>query len=364
MPREKGINAGDEKRKIRCRRCQTVFSASLNETGAYPSYPSSLPKQSFIPGQTDTSGIPLAKTSRGFRPSDTVPNIASLGKKRELKKMTPYRSPNRQFQSNRISSLENDFSDMSDTKIWKMPGPTNEGFDIASDRARIRDLTPMSTVISDMPKAATIQMPGAENIHKGKTIILKMTTGVALSLGILVSVVLFFLSTSANEIVQEEFPEEKKETGDLMVAEEMLSSPPREPELHAAVKLITKYYAKNQPILIVNGIVSNVSPDDKSEIIVEAKMLDSDGSALFAATGPCGMLYRYRRLGGTKRESIGDLYKKGGKLYNCSIRSGGEKKFQLVFDGIPRDFDKDFTIKIKAFSSMDTEAPGKNSSRF
>lgn len=171
-----------------------------------------------------------------------------------------------------------------------------------------------------------------------------------------VSVLMFWFSRGEGEIELDEPAAEQVEIVVPDVAEAAVPATPSasDPQMPVTVIGSYKFVARgNEPILIVDGRVFNSTDDNKTQIVVEGQILDKDGNVKYTTTAPCGILHRNKDLKKTPRESIEKLYSPGGKPFTCSVKSGGRKKYQLIFDRMPEDFSDEYSVKVRVAASCD-----------
>jgi hypothetical protein len=123
----------------------------------------------------------------------------------------------------------------------------------------------------------------------------------------------------------------------------------------SAAPLVVTVYEGSQlkhkdkdPILVVRGEVLNPADIERTHILLEGQIVEKSGKVAFEAKGPCGKIYRNRKLRKTSRNSMNKLWTKSGELHNCKLQKDKSAKFQLVFDNIPADYSEEYTIRVKA----------------
>ncbi len=123
--------------------------------------------------------------------------------------------------------------------------------------------------------------------------------------------------------------------------------------LDEGYKLVIK---DKKPVLVVKGEVFNPGPTRRTRILLEGRIVDAGGNVRFTTRAPCGKLISNRKLKRTKRGRFSRLFVRKKAYVDCSLDPGKKKKFQMIFDDIPPDYDEEYTVKVKTlFSGHESE---------
>lgn len=141
-------------------------------------------------------------------------------------------------------------------------------------------------------------------------------------------------ASSADEVPEQTEAPSQAEQG------KTISQTPSRSGAHLQVEVEKRHTleaAGGNHILVVSGRVANLSEKKQTRILVHGKLIDKDGRAQAVAKVPCGVVYNDARLQKQKKGTFGSLFKKRGQFLNCGLRPGQNKKFKLIFEGIPKD---------------------------
>ena len=100
-------------------------------------------------------------------------------------------------------------------------------------------------------------------------------------------------------------------------------------------------------LLVVTGTVFNNSPVERKAVVLRGKLIDADGDVQGEIRIPCDKVIEDSALKGTRMGQIPTLYRKGGELEDCTIRGESSTIFQMVFESVPADYDSSFTVDIR-----------------
>ncbi len=125
-----------------------------------------------------------------------------------------------------------------------------------------------------------------------------------------------------------------------------------------SVKEGYKLYAKNKTeIIVVKGTVSNPTGSIKKRILLEGSMVDKTNTPLFTTRAPCGKLIADKRLKKTSSGEFSKLFTRNMEFIDCTLNPGEEKPFQMIFDDIPRDFNTEYSVKVKPLFAAEERLP-------
>ena len=109
-----------------------------------------------------------------------------------------------------------------------------------------------------------------------------------------------------------------------------------------------KLVRRNQSsILVVKGRIRNPGPTVRTRILLEGRVVGADGTIRFVTRSPCGKMFSDKRLKKTKPGKFEKLFTKNKEFINCTLKSGEEKPFQMIFDDIPKEYDEAYTVQVK-----------------
>lgn len=107
----------------------------------------------------------------------------------------------------------------------------------------------------------------------------------------------------------------------------------------------------NARYLVVTGTVFNGDTVGRSEVVLRGRLLDLVGEVRDEARGPCGKVIEDEAIKATAMGAIGGHFREGGTLHNCTIKPEGDNVFQLIFEDMPLDYSQDFTVEVKAVAA-------------
>lgn len=118
--------------------------------------------------------------------------------------------------------------------------------------------------------------------------------------------------------------------------------------LNKGYKLVIK---DGNPILVVKGKVHNPGPSKRTRILLEGRVVDTDGNVQFKTRTPCGKWFSNRKLKRTKRGEFSKLFVRNKEYIDCSLAPERTTYFQMIFDDIPPDYDDKYTVEVKPLFS-------------
>jgi len=117
-----------------------------------------------------------------------------------------------------------------------------------------------------------------------------------------------------------------------------------------------------ETLLVVNGHVKNNSQAKLAKVNLQGRLVTKDGITLFETHSPCGRVFKDKKLRSTHNGKFTKLFKHKGRNYNCRIKSNSKRKFQLIFESIPADFNEPYEIRVEPLSAQYAKAKLKRSS--
>jgi len=103
--------------------------------------------------------------------------------------------------------------------------------------------------------------------------------------------------------------------------------------------------------LVVSGTVFNAAAVGRSQVVLRGRLSDPSGELRDEARGPCGKVVDDEAIKATARGAIGGHFRSDGALVDCVIKSESDNVFQLIFENVPLDYSPDFTVEAVAVSA-------------
>lgn len=104
-------------------------------------------------------------------------------------------------------------------------------------------------------------------------------------------------------------------------------------------------------VLIALGSVVNNNETVRTHVIIEGQLVDESGAVFAKTQAPCGMIAKEATLKKKSANNLASLYKKKGRVYNCRLKPGWERKYQLVFKDLPPSYDDTFKVETTVVSA-------------
>jgi len=109
--------------------------------------------------------------------------------------------------------------------------------------------------------------------------------------------------------------------------------------------------------LVVTGTVFNNATIGRNQVVLRGRLNDLVGEQRDEARGPCGKIVEDEAIKATAKGAIGGHFRSGGTFSDCVIKPAGDNVFQLIFENVPLDYSPDFTVEVIAVSAA-AHAPG------
>lgn len=100
-------------------------------------------------------------------------------------------------------------------------------------------------------------------------------------------------------------------------------------------------------LVIVAGTVFNNSPVQRKSILLRGKLMDANGDVKGEVRVPCNKIFDDSDLKNTRPGQIAALYQKGGAVSDCTLRGESSTSFQMVFENVKADYDPSYTLDVK-----------------
>jgi len=115
--------------------------------------------------------------------------------------------------------------------------------------------------------------------------------------------------------------------------------------------------ASGEKYLVVTGDVFNRGFTGLSRIVLRGRLVSRvTQETVSEARAPCGKTIDDETIKATPKGVMAGHYRsKTGELYNCVISVDGSSAFQLVFDGVPADWEKVATMEITTVAAQIAE---------
>ena len=104
--------------------------------------------------------------------------------------------------------------------------------------------------------------------------------------------------------------------------------------------------AGSKTYLVVTGTIFNNSPVRRSEIMLRGKLRDAGGEVRATTEAPCHIILEDADIKGTAHGQIASHYRKGGTMYDCMIKGESRTVFQLIFETPPADYNPSFEVDV------------------
>ena len=98
--------------------------------------------------------------------------------------------------------------------------------------------------------------------------------------------------------------------------------------------------------LLVSGTVFNNAPVQRSRIMLRAKLYDANGELRAEVTAPCDKVIEDMEIERTPRGKTSRLYRKNGQVHNCRIRQESSTVYQMIFETPPADYSDSFKVEV------------------
>jgi predicted Zn finger-like uncharacterized protein len=103
--------------------------------------------------------------------------------------------------------------------------------------------------------------------------------------------------------------------------------------------------------LVVTGTVFNPDTVGRNQVVLRGRLLDLAGELSDETRGPCGKVVEDEAIKATAKGAIGGHFRSSGALADCAIKPEGDNVFQLIFENVPLDYSPDFTVEVVAVSA-------------
>ena len=100
-------------------------------------------------------------------------------------------------------------------------------------------------------------------------------------------------------------------------------------------------------MLVVKGTVKNPGSTERTRILLEGRIVDPSGEVRFVTRAPCGKVIADKRLRRTRRGEFSKLFTRKKEFIDCALMPGRQKRFQMIFDDIPKDYNEAYTVQVK-----------------
>ncbi|MCP4675565.1 MAG: hypothetical protein GY854_08675 [Deltaproteobacteria bacterium] len=322
LPKEQ---RGDKPQKMRCFKCKSVFNVSLRpakppETPPpEPKPPEPKPPEPKTPKSEEKLKPPLAPKENPPPPPPLSPPSITPGEEELCISVFDYDEKKKNEAAVSTPSTDNKRPSIpdvvSDTDAWTT--------------GKTLDLSGYST--------------------KGQMTIRRYFLS-CLAVGLALIVLLLVFVAARNDWVLS-FPNLSEQIGIAFFGESARQPPDSVKELAVTVKEGFKILSKDKvPILVVSGEVINPGEQTRVHVVLEGRIIDSQGKIRFTEQAPCGRVFKTKRLKKMNTGSFDKLYLKKGKPYNCRVKGNASRKYLLIFDDMPPDFDEKYRVEVKAVS--------------
>ncbi len=321
LPKEQ---RGDKPRKMRCFKCKTVFAVSMR-----PAKPAEEPVEKPVEEKRVGTSKPDSRSTP--EPEKLTPPLAHLV---EPEQASEPPEPEITAEEEELCISVFDYGDtQSNTSDNAQPEPA------APPRVVSRTSAWNVETTLDLSGYATKgQMPIRRFIMFG--------FGVVLAL-----IILMFVFIAARNDWVISFPDLPEQIGIAFWGEEARKPPKAVQELEVTITEGYQALAKNkQPVLVVTGEVRNPNDEARANVVLQGRIVSTDGSVRFETTAPCGKAFKKSKLKKTKRGSFNRLYIRKGKLYDCKVKANSKRKYQLIFDNMPPDYKEKYRVEVKVIS--------------
>jgi predicted Zn finger-like uncharacterized protein len=139
------------------------------------------------------------------------------------------------------------------------------------------------------------------------------------------------------------------------------------PPPEAAVKLEVKVeeghrviLQDDDSVLVVTGEIVNPSEEIRSNVVLNGRIVGSDGKARYETSAPCGKVFKNAKIKKTKRGEFDKLYSRKGKVYDCRVKSKSKRKYMLIFDNIPPDYSEKYKVEVRVVQARTSEPEEKS----
>ncbi len=106
---------------------------------------------------------------------------------------------------------------------------------------------------------------------------------------------------------------------------------------------------KGKPnLLLVHGNVFNNGGLPRTHVVLRGRIIDSAGAERGQARLPCGVMVPEKKLRKANEGRISKLFQDGNALYNCVVGSESTTAFQMVFEDVPVGYDQTFKLEVEA----------------
>ncbi|MBW2277046.1 MAG: zinc-ribbon domain-containing protein [Deltaproteobacteria bacterium] len=109
--------------------------------------------------------------------------------------------------------------------------------------------------------------------------------------------------------------------------------------------------------LVVTGTVYNGASVGRNAVVLRGRLTDLTGELRDEVRGPCGKMVEDEAIKATAKGAIGGHFRSGGTFSDCVIKTDGDNVFQLIFENVPLDYSPDFNVEVIAVSAS-AYAPG------